>query len=256
MVDMDRIERFFDPVRTDGYRGEDNYLLIEQQIRGLQSVSKLINLGFYIIDYHKQEFVYVSDDPLFLSGYDQGEVLKMGYDFYPKVVPGEDLLMLMEMNEKGFEFFYELPIERRDKGYICYDFRLKRKDSGKEILVNHKLTPFILTETGNIWFALCLVSLSVATRPGNIFIALHDKGERYEFNEKRKQFKLVKQKLLSEREKDVLRLLVQGKAACEIAGQLFISEETVKFHKRNIIQKLNVKNTMEAIYFATINKIV
>jgi DNA-binding CsgD family transcriptional regulator/PAS domain-containing protein len=253
---MDAIERLFTPVRKDGYLGEDNYVLMKQYIMALQSVSKLINLGFYIIDYHKQQFTYVSDDPLFLSGYDQDEILKLGYEFFSKVVPPDDLMMLMEMNEKGFEFFYNLPKDRRDKGYICYDFRLKRKDTGNEILINHKLTPLILTETGNIWFALCLVSLSVAIKPGNIFIALHDQNERYNYNEKRKQFELVHQKMLSEREKDVLQLLVQGRTACEISNKLVISEDTVKFHKRNINKKLNVKNTMEAVYFATINKIV
>lgn len=253
---MDTIERFFEPVRRDGYLGEENYLLIKQYIMALQSVSKLINLGFYIIDYRKQKFAYVSDDPLFLSGYEQEEVLEMGYEFYSKVVPEEDLRMLLEMNEKGFEFFYSLPVERRDKGFISYDFRLKRKESKNEILINHKLTPLILTETGNIWFALSLVSLSVADKPGNVFIMLHDKGERFNYDVVKKIFKSAEQKFLSKREKEVLLLMIQGKSACEISVALFISEDTVKFHKRNIVKKLNVRNAMEAVYFSTINKIV
>jgi len=253
---MDYIERFFDPVRKDGYLEEEKYVLIKQYIMALQVVSKLINLGFYIIDYHKQKFLYVSDDPLFLSGYEQEEVLNMGYEFYEKTVPKSDLNMLLEMNEKGFEFFYNLPVKRRDKGFISYDFRLRRKDRGGEIFVNQKLTPMILTETGNIWFALCLVSLSVLEKPGNVFIMLHDKGEKFNYDFASKQFKLAEIKLLSEREKSVLLLMIQGNSACEIAKKLFISDETVKFHKRNIVKKLNVKNAMEAVYFASINKIV
>lgn len=253
---MIAIERFFEPIKKDGYLGEDNYLLIKQYILALKAVSKLINLGFYIIDYNKQEFLYVSDDPLFLSGYEQEEVLKMGYEFYNKVVPPKDLEMLVEMNDKAFNFFYNLPAKRRDKGFISYDFRLKRKDHGNEILINQKLTPLILTETGNIWFALCLVSLSVAEKPGNVFIMLHDKGERFDYDFTRKQFKPAKIKHLSKREKDVLHLMIQGDSACEISQKLFISEETVKFHKRNILRNLNVKTAMEAVYVATINKII
>lgn len=253
---MEDIKRFFDPVKKEEYLNEENYVLIQQYILALRSISKLINLGFYIIDYHQRQFTYVSDDPLFLSGYEQNEVLSLGYEFYGKVVPEEDLNMLMEMNEKGFEFFYELPSERRDKGFISYDFRLKRKDTGIEILVNHKLTPIILTETGNIWFALCLVSLSVSEKPGNVFIMLHDKGERFNYDLKRKKFKQVKHHSLSKREGDVLRLLMQGNAASDIADKLFISQETVKFHKRNIVRKLNVRSALEAVYFASINKII
>jgi len=253
---MIAIEKFFDPISKDGYLGDDNYQMIKQYMLALRAVSKLINLGFYIIDYNKQEFLYVSDDPLFLSGYKQEEVLKMGYEFYNKVVPPDDLDMLLELNEKGFEFFYNLPVERRDKASISYDFRLKRRDTRSEILINHKLTPLILTETGNIWFALCLVSLSVAEKPGNIFITFQDKDERFDYDVIRKKFKPAKVKHLSKREKDVLRLMIQGYVTCEISQQLFISEETVKFHKRNIVKKLKVKSAMEAVYFATINKIV
>ncbi|MDE5423346.1 LuxR C-terminal-related transcriptional regulator [Ancylomarina sp. DW003] len=253
---MIAIEKFFDPIRKDGYLGDDNYELIKQYIMALRAVSKLINLGFYIIDYNKQEFLYVSDDPLFLSGYEQEEVLKMGYEFYDEVVPSNDLDMLLELNEKGFEFFYNLPTKRRDKASISYDFRLTRKDTGSEILVNHKLTPLILTETGNIWFALCLVSLSVAEKPGNTFITFQDKDERYDYDCTRKQFKPTKINHLSRREKDVLQLMIKGNSACEMSQKLFISEETIKFHKRNIIKKLHVKSAMEAVYIATINKIV
>lgn len=253
---MNKIKRFFDPIRKDGYLGDENYKLIQQYILALQAVSKLINLGFYIIDYNKEKFLYVSDDPLFLSGYEQEEVLEMGYEFYGKVVPKEDLEMLLELNEKGFEFFYNLPAEMRDRAFISYDFRLTRKDTGSEILINHKLTPLILTETGNIWFALCLVSLSVANKSGNIFIMLKDEGKRFDYNFKRKQFQPVEVKHLSKREKDVLRLMIQGNSGSDISKELYIAEDTVKFHKRNIVKKLNVRNVMEAIYLATINKIV
>ncbi|MUP15739.1 helix-turn-helix transcriptional regulator [Ancylomarina sp. M3P] len=180
----------------------------------------------------------------------------MGYEFYEKVVPNEDLDMLLEMNQKGFDFFYNLPVNRRDKASISYDFRLKRKDTGSEILVNQKLTPLILTDTGNIWFALCLVSLSVAEKSGNVFITFNDKDERFDYDFLRKQFKPTIIKHLSKREKDVLHLMIKGNSACEMSQKLFISEETVKFHKRNIIKKLNVKSAMEAVYVATINKLV
>jgi len=50
--------------------------------------------------------------------------------------------------------------------------------------------------------------------------------------------------------------MIQGKSACEMFQKLFISEDTIKFHKRYIVKKLNVKSAMEAVYVATINKLV
>lgn len=55
---------------------------------------------------------------------------------------------------------------------------------------------------------------------------------------------------LTERERDVLNLLAQGKTNKEIAGQLFITERTVKFHVSSILGKLGAGNRTEAVTMA------
>jgi DNA-binding NarL/FixJ family response regulator len=52
---------------------------------------------------------------------------------------------------------------------------------------------------------------------------------------------------LTEREKDVLRLLVQGHSNKEIARHLHIAEETVKTHIKRIYGKLGVQSRAQAI---------
>lgn len=54
-------------------------------------------------------------------------------------------------------------------------------------------------------------------------------------------------KMLSEREKEVLDLIVKGLSNNEIANRLFISLSTVKTHINNIYKLLEVKNRREAI---------
>jgi two-component system, NarL family, response regulator DevR len=56
---------------------------------------------------------------------------------------------------------------------------------------------------------------------------------------------------LSERELEIVRLIAQGLANREIAGRIFISESTVKYHIRNVMQKLNVNHRAEIVYAAT-----
>ncbi|MEX1189253.1 MAG: LuxR C-terminal-related transcriptional regulator, partial [Bacteroidia bacterium] len=53
--------------------------------------------------------------------------------------------------------------------------------------------------------------------------------------------------MLTGREMEILRLIASGLSSKEISEKLMISSNTVKSHRRNILQKLNVKNMMQAI---------
>ncbi len=55
---------------------------------------------------------------------------------------------------------------------------------------------------------------------------------------------------LTEREREILQLLAQGKRNDDIATQLFISPQTVQTHVRNILGKLRVHSKLEAVAFA------
>lgn len=53
--------------------------------------------------------------------------------------------------------------------------------------------------------------------------------------------------MLSKRETEILRITACGKSATDIATQLGISVNTVEFHRRRIMKKLNAANAAEAV---------
>ena len=62
--------------------------------------------------------------------------------------------------------------------------------------------------------------------------------------------------VLSRREKEVLELIAEGYTNPQIAEKLFVSPFTVDSHRKNLIAKLNVKNTAMLIRFAVENKLI
>lgn len=62
--------------------------------------------------------------------------------------------------------------------------------------------------------------------------------------------------LLSEREKEILRLIQSGKPSKQIAAILDLSVHTVNRHRQNIIEKLSVGNSIEAVMAATAMKLL
>lgn len=61
---------------------------------------------------------------------------------------------------------------------------------------------------------------------------------------------------LTDRELEVLRLVATGLNNREVAKQLFISENTVKNHVRNILDKLQLHSRMEAVMYAVREKLL
>lgn len=66
---------------------------------------------------------------------------------------------------------------------------------------------------------------------------------------------VIKQKLTN-REQEVLELITQAKNNKEIAKELYISDQTVGVHRKNIMRKLGVRNTINLIKFALENQLV
>lgn len=223
-------------------------------IRSAEAFARVTYQGVYIIDYFKQDFLYVSPNPMFLCGLSPDEMKALGYKIYLKFVPEEEHPLLLALNRAGFEFFEDIPVGERKNWYISYDFHLLR--DGKNILINHKLTPLALTSDGRIWLALCVVSASTHTEAGHVELHRIDSQDYYEFNLASKHWEKREMPKLTEGEKSVLTLSIKGYTMAEIAEKICLSTDTVKKYRQKIFEKLGVRNISEAIVAATNNRVL
>ncbi len=86
-----------------------------------------------------------------------------------------------------------------------------------------------------------LISPSMASKLLNEFNALARRAAQQE---------QVSAPVLTARELEVLKLVARGLSNREVAEGLFISENTVKNHVRNILEKLHLHSRMEAVMYA------
>lgn len=166
------------------------------------------------------------------------------YDIYKRIHP-DDLFKRHLLELEFFNFLKTLPPEERlDYGTRCSIRAVDSKNEYQYIL--HRSFYLKNSSTGGLWLAVCLYNYSfektveqqgiegriVNTKTGEWFYA-----DSYVscFN------------LLTTREKEILLLISHGFISKEIAEKLNISINTVNRHRQNILEKLNVANSFEAV---------
>ena len=222
-----------------------------------QSLNALTNLGYqniFVIDFYKNNYWYLEILPFFLYGHTKEEVIAMGIGFRSKVVMEEERERQSKIYFSLLDFIMQLPLERR-KNVLFYTSHKCHHKSGHIFSIGLQVTPFLLDSNGNVWMALGRVSLASKTHNSEAFIEMLDTKERFDYNIIRQTFIASTTTHLSEREQMILALSAQGYTEQEISDSLYISKNTVKFHKQNVFDKFKVDNLSEAYCYTLVHKL-
>lgn len=244
------------PVAVRPHIGEEQYLALQPYIDSVSAYARITYKSLYIIDYYKMNFLYVSDNPLFLCGESVESVMQDGYGFYSRHVPGDDFDFLTQVNRAGFEFFSGIAVAERPQYTISYNFHIIHKDSREKILINHQITPLKLDDSGNVWLALCIVSMASSQECAVAYITSTSTNTMWRFTPQIGRWRQVEGIILNEYEKAVIRLANQGLSISEIANKINRSEDSVKGYRKNLFQKLGVSNISEAIAMASHRRLI
>lgn len=153
--------------------------------------------------------------------------------------------MINVANIKARNYIYEQPVERRKDYKFTHELRILN-EKNKWVRCIIQSSNIELDAKGHFWLNMCLCDLSPIQDldyPGRAVLWDTLTGDVIFSIEGKKQSNIN----VTEREKEVLSLISEGKISKEIADKLFISINTVNNHRKNIIEKLNVSNSSEAV---------
>ncbi len=131
---------------------------------------------------------------------------------------------------------------------IRSDYRFRKSDGSYVRLLQQGLV-LEHDEKGGILRTLIIhtdiTGIKDSGKPVLCFIGLE--GEPSYINVDVKKIFTVSKDILTNREKDVLRLLVEGKLSKEISDILKITKQTVDQHRKNMLRKNGLNNTRELV---------
>lgn len=143
-----------------------------------------------------------------------------------KVSPGSGVLILSMHNDESYIL---RALEAGARGYIL-------KDNAEE----HLVQAIRIVAQGKPFFSPVIAQTLLEDYMRN----LQQKGQQDSYS------------LLTDREKEVLQLLAEGRSNKDVAQLLDLSVYTVETHRTRIMQKLNLHNTAELVLYAVRKKII
>lgn len=237
------------------FKQEPDYATIQKNVQILNLLTEMNKQSICIIDFYKHNYFYVSPNHLFMCGYTYDEMKEMGGEkMAGKIIYEEDRVNQVEMKNAACIFMASLDMETQKKASIFSTHRLIHRN-GTIFTISNQYRPFLFDDNQRMWMALVISNFSTKNYFIESYIEIEDTKERFVFSAKKKEFLLSHKMKLSLKEQEILKLSSQGYTSKEISLEKNISISTVKFHKKNILLKLNVQNISEAMLSAYVHNL-
>jgi DNA-binding NarL/FixJ family response regulator len=201
--------------------------------------------------------VLIADDhPLILAGIKRALQDDGGFDIVAETSNGAQVLPLVSQTTPDLAML-DMRMPGMD-GLTCLDRIKERHPKVKVVIMSVSTEPNVIQDALNRGASAYIVK---TVNPADVPSALRQALEGSVFNaiglpEKQVADDAAKQAGLTQPETPILKALARGLSNDAIGKELWVAEQTVKFHLTNIYRKLGVSNRTEATRYAYENGLV
>lgn len=229
---------------------EEDYKKLPMILQGVEAAARLSYMPTYVVDLYTQQFVYVSENPLALTGgkYDDSDLGSC--QFYVNHIPEECLAFLREVSQIGYQFLAAQPPEERCLYTLSYNLNLRATEADRPALIYHQCTPLALDREGNVWLSSRSFSLPHTDRIHEAYIRKAGSAQRWYYNRQLRRIEPCAPLALDEKEVTVIRLASRGLSVEDTAKMMHKSVDSVKKYRNTLYEKLGVSSMTEAISYA------
>lgn len=218
----------------------------EQDKSMLHRLSKISHSCTFVVDVYKCCYTYASSNFVDLLGYDSHkiETLEKQGDYLESRIHPDDRAQLAALQITLSQFIYSLPLEQRNEYSNIYSFRiLNARQQYIRVTSRHQVLE--QDRNGKAWLVIGNMDISPDQKHSETVDCTVLNLKNGKFFSPSSLF--IPSTNLTHREIEILRLIQKGLLSKEIADKLCISIHTVNIHRQNLLRKLGVQNSIEAI---------
>ncbi len=220
---------------------------LDKQLAIIRAMAQLSSSGVTVYDLQKGVHIYASRNFYQLYGYEWGESQNWVENevFDCKIHP-EDRPQLARNGYEAMKFLMKLPPSLRKHYKMVTGYRIHTGENYIQVTEQHQVLE--QDALGNIWLSLGIIDISPDqsdfTQVKFQVVNFHT-GELISLEKEEPDGRY-----LTLREREILAMIGDGKLSKEISSLLEISIHTVNTHRQRILEKLEVNNSIEALYSA------
>lgn len=222
---------------------------MKKQLSLIKAMAQLSSSGVTVYDLHKKVHVYTSRNFYELFGYEISEnQTEVENDVFDRRVHPDDLKVLAKNGHTAMKYLMSLPPEQRMFYKMVNEYRILSKNEVYiQVMEQHQILEQDVQ--GNIWLSLGVIDISPNQQAlEGVKFQIHNFRTGEFINPVDPNEPEIAP--LTIREREILKMISDGKLSKEISWLLSISVHTVNTHRQRILEKLDVNNSIEAIYSA------
>lgn len=231
-----------------------NHQDIQSFITMATAFSQMSYQGVYLFDFTTSRFLYASNHPLLLGKASIDDFYNKGIDVFQTIAERSDWDNIQKIKDALTSGFRQMPTEMKSHCVISFTMRIKTHT--RSIIVTHKMSMLQCDAQGIPTLALGMVSPSVGNTGGDVMVQIPSTATTYSYSWSDNKWMEQEHIALSAEEQTMLRLSMQGFTVEKIANIMCRSVNTVKFYRKQVFQKFNVKSISEAIAYAIHNCLI
>tara|TARA_R110002020_G_scaffold30964_1_gene97137 strand:+ start:478 stop:1275 length:798 start_codon:yes stop_codon:yes gene_type:complete len=225
---------------------------VESKIKELEILSQNIGMreGITIacFDYRNLNLAFYAGNVEELTGYPATMFKQKGIETTLTMTHPDDRLEIIRFQKIVLDCFHQLSLEEKHTFEFSYTVRWVHYFTKKTTWVLGKVRPYLIDSVGNFAMDLHII-MQLHTPPKTTkydwnYSYQIEAGPRVFVSKNSPDSRVIS---LTKKEKEIVKLILDGKESKEIAECLNISVNTVATHRKNILKKLKARNVGEMV---------
>ena len=246
---QDKYSKFFHEWKDQEFKDspDEDKMLSELEVLS-QNIGMREGLVIACFDYRKLNLAFYTGNVEELTGYPSSMFKSKGMETSFTMIYPEDREELFRFQKIIFDAFHQLTLTEKHRFEFSYTTRWVHRITQEVFWVMGRVKPYLIDSAGNFAMDLHII-LKLEFPPKSKsydwnYSYLKDDGSRIFVS---KNSPVDREISLTKKEKEIVKMILDGFESKEISEKLNISFNTVSTHRKNILRKLGARNVGEMI---------